>query len=259
MTALVFSKRCLQHICHLRLCGVTILLTTTTIAISQDVIPWQDAANYYGQIKTVGGTIVETKNTGKVCFLNFSPNWRTDFTAVIFASDFSKFPPNPEAYYRGKKVRVTGNIQEYRGKPEIILKSQSQIVVVGNEKPQGSALAPQVEAVSAYAARQPAASASANSQAFYVTKTGTKYHRAGCSSLSKSMIPMPLTEAAARYGPCSRCRPPTLGSAGGSTGAVSSETPTGSDDGRCQAITQKGTQCSRRASAGSRYCWQHGR
>jgi len=28
--------------------------------------------------------------------------------------------------------------------------------------------------------------------------------------------------------------------------------------GRCQATTRKGTQCTRQAKAGSRYCWQHG-
>jgi hypothetical protein len=28
--------------------------------------------------------------------------------------------------------------------------------------------------------------------------------------------------------------------------------------GQCQAITKKGTQCKRQASAGSVYCWQHG-
>jgi len=111
MTALVFNMRCLPRICHLLLCVATVLLICTTVAVSQHAIPWQDAANYYGQVKTVEGTIVETKNTGKVCFLNFSPNWRTDFTAVIFASDFGKFPPNPDNYYRGKKVRVTGSIQ----------------------------------------------------------------------------------------------------------------------------------------------------
>lgn len=45
----------------------------------------------------------------------------------------------------------------------------------------------------------------------YVTRTGAKYHRAGCSSLSKSAIPMSLRAAvAAGYGPCQRCRPPVL-------------------------------------------------
>ena len=27
---------------------------------------------------------------------------------------------------------------------------------------------------------------------------------------------------------------------------------------QCQATTKKGKQCKRKASAGSRYCWQHG-
>lgn len=41
----------------------------------------------------------------------------------------------------------------------------------------------------------------------YVTRTGAKYHRSGCSYL-KSSIPVKLGEAKQRYGPCSRCRPP---------------------------------------------------
>ena len=42
----------------------------------------------------------------------------------------------------------------------------------------------------------------------YVTATGEKYHRAGCSSLSKSKIAMSLSEAGASgYTPCKRCRP----------------------------------------------------
>lgn len=43
----------------------------------------------------------------------------------------------------------------------------------------------------------------------YITKTGQKYHRASCSYLRKSSIPIDLREAKARYSPCSKCRPPT--------------------------------------------------
>jgi len=42
----------------------------------------------------------------------------------------------------------------------------------------------------------------------YVTKTGSKYHRAGCRYLRKSMIPMSLSAAKLRYSPCSVCNPP---------------------------------------------------
>lgn len=43
----------------------------------------------------------------------------------------------------------------------------------------------------------------------YITRTGKKYHRAGCRYLSKSMIPISIKEAKRRgYGPCSACNPP---------------------------------------------------
>ena len=42
----------------------------------------------------------------------------------------------------------------------------------------------------------------------YVTRTGTKYHRDGCKSLSRTKIPISLAEAKQRYGPCGRCNPP---------------------------------------------------
>jgi len=42
----------------------------------------------------------------------------------------------------------------------------------------------------------------------YVTKTGAKYHRDGCRYLSKSRIPISLSDAKNGYGPCSVCNPP---------------------------------------------------
>jgi len=44
--------------------------------------------------------------------------------------------------------------------------------------------------------------------AVYRTRTGKKYHRAGCRYLSKSCIPISLEDAARTLGPCSVCRPP---------------------------------------------------
>ena len=42
----------------------------------------------------------------------------------------------------------------------------------------------------------------------YRTRTGSKYHRATCSSLRSSSFPLSLAEAQdAGLGPCSRCKP----------------------------------------------------
>lgn len=42
----------------------------------------------------------------------------------------------------------------------------------------------------------------------YITRTGAKYHSAGCRYLSRSMIPISLDDARRGYDPCSVCRPP---------------------------------------------------
>ncbi len=48
-----------------------------------------------------------------------------------------------------------------------------------------------------------------NNVIVYITNTGSKYHVDGCQYLSKSKIPIKLSEAKARgYTPCSKCHPP---------------------------------------------------
>lgn len=54
---------------------------------------------------------------------------------------------------------------------------------------------------------QASASASATDPTVYITRTGTKYHRAGCRHL-KSSIEKKLSEVHGVYGPCSVCNPP---------------------------------------------------
>ncbi len=46
-----------------------------------------------------------------------------------------------------------------------------------------------------------------NDDIVYITKTGTKYHRAGCRYLSSSSIPIARSEAIKKYGACSVCNP----------------------------------------------------
>jgi len=87
--------------------------------------------------------------------------------------------------------------------------------VLANEKRQAAAIATNAKAVASLASAQAAATGVAKDNGdttVYVTRTGAEYHRAGCSSLSRSSIPITLRDAVARgYGPCSRCKPPTLG------------------------------------------------
>lgn len=93
------------------------------------VICWKDADKYYGQYVIVEGTIVNTYNSGEVCFLNFHSDWKQYLTAIIFASDFPAFPEQPEVYYLGKNVLIIGIVKD-KGKPEIVVKTPDQIKIV---------------------------------------------------------------------------------------------------------------------------------
>jgi micrococcal nuclease len=94
------------------------------------VIDWVNADQYYNQYVIIEGIIINTYNSGIVCFLNFHKDYQY-CTAVIFACDFSGFPYPPDTYYLGKKVHIIGIIKEYRGSPEIIIKTPDQIKVLG--------------------------------------------------------------------------------------------------------------------------------
>jgi len=109
-----------------------------SIADANTIIRWDEAHKYYGQTVTVKGKIVGTYNSGKACFLNFHPDYRKYFTAVIFKSAFSRFPTNPEDFYYGKEVQVTGKIKQYKGKPEIILNDPAQIKVIAGSASRSS-------------------------------------------------------------------------------------------------------------------------
>jgi DNA/RNA endonuclease YhcR with UshA esterase domain len=93
----------------------------------EDIISWQDAAQYYGQMVTVEGTVVRTYNSGRAVFLNFHQDYASHFKAVIFPDDWPKFSEPPEELFKGQLVRVTGVVQEYEGAPEIIIGEPSQI------------------------------------------------------------------------------------------------------------------------------------
>ena len=71
------------------------------------------------------------------------------------------------------------------------------------------AAAPEKEPAQEFVEESQPAANSNSGITVYITRTGEKYHLDGCSSLSKSKIPVSLEEAKARgYEPCKRCNPP---------------------------------------------------
>ncbi|HAW49660.1 TPA: hypothetical protein DCX16_01725 [bacterium] len=87
------------------------------------------AKNYLGKEVIVEGKVVDTHRSKKdVIFLNFEKPYPNQcFTAVIFSQNQHRFVSLPEKYYLYKTVRIKGKIEEYKGKPQIILEDSTQI------------------------------------------------------------------------------------------------------------------------------------
>lgn len=94
-----------------------------------EVIKVEEIKNQLGKEKIVEGKVASVnKGSNPALYINFcQPYPNQCFAAVILSGDWQKFPSNAGALYDQKTVRVKGTIQEYKGKPEIILRDPSQI------------------------------------------------------------------------------------------------------------------------------------
>jgi hypothetical protein len=87
----------------------------------------REAAKHLGETATITGTVDGVHQSGKGnIFLNMGGKYPNQaFTAFIPSSSAAQFP-NPQQY-ESRTVAVSGKITLYKGKPEIIVNSPSQI------------------------------------------------------------------------------------------------------------------------------------
>ncbi len=104
------------------------MVVISSLTFSQDTVSSKEAKNFIGEEKIVTGKVasVFTSNKGTV-LINFDevyPN--ATFVAVIKTlsdTDYSNIK-------KGVILTLSGKIEEYNGKPQIIIKEQSQIIKV---------------------------------------------------------------------------------------------------------------------------------
>ncbi|UCG15235.1 MAG: endonuclease/exonuclease/phosphatase family protein [Phycisphaerales bacterium] len=94
------------------------------------VISYDQAADYIDRICYVHGRVVNTRNIGSRCFLNFHADFKNHFTVVINQRDFDKFPEPPEVKYLNQNVKVFGRVVEFNGKPEIVVSDPNRITIL---------------------------------------------------------------------------------------------------------------------------------
>jgi hypothetical protein len=104
-----------------------IALFLTTFANAETIAP-REAAQNIGSYETVEGVVSQvSKSRGGTTFINFGGRFPNHvFYAVIFKKYAYKFESLDGLV--GKSVAISGTIDLYKGKPQIILFSPDQIV-----------------------------------------------------------------------------------------------------------------------------------
>jgi hypothetical protein len=90
-----------------------------------------DAIHFVGQVATVCGRVASAKyaadSKGQPTFLNLDKPYPNHvFTAVIWGKDRGAFSDAPESL-AGRHICVSGTVQLYRGKAEILVSGPNQI------------------------------------------------------------------------------------------------------------------------------------
>ena len=89
----------------------------------------ENAAQHVGELVTIRAVVADVHTTGKGdTFINFGAAYpKHTFSAVIFRSVATRFPVL--SLLKKKTVAVTGTVELYRNKPQIVLTRASQLKV----------------------------------------------------------------------------------------------------------------------------------
>lgn len=105
-------------------------------------IEWKEAGDYIGKTCIVAGAVHATRDIGSRTFINFDADVRNTFTIVIERANYGKFPQPPEQMYRGKRLRVVGEVIKWQNKAEIIATGPEQIEILDDLGAAGGEPAP---------------------------------------------------------------------------------------------------------------------
>lgn len=107
---------------------VLVALFVVTSAIADTISP-QEASQHIGEYSTVIGVVRQVSYSRKgTTFINFGSRFPNQvFYAVIFKRNAGRFSNTHTL--EGRTVAITGTIDLYKGKPQIILRSGDQIEI----------------------------------------------------------------------------------------------------------------------------------
>lgn len=106
-------------------------LSVLGTAQTATVIPDTEAAQHVGQRATVEGTVAQVFTTNKGnTFIDFGGDYpHQTFTGYVAAGSGLAGGGSSLAGLEGKRIKITGTIDLYKGKPEIKITSKDQLVL----------------------------------------------------------------------------------------------------------------------------------
>lgn len=113
--------------------ATTLLLCWCRPVIARESISASQAAKHVGETTTVCGMVASAKyvpgSKGQPTFLNLDePYPDQPFTVVVWGDDRGRFSSPPEVAFDGKRICVTGLIETYKQKPQIVVRDPKQVV-----------------------------------------------------------------------------------------------------------------------------------
>ncbi|HHW94561.1 MAG TPA: hypothetical protein GX736_01330 [Mogibacterium sp.] len=112
--------------------SIFILSVFLFCSCGKEVVSWKDASLHDGSTVTVTGYVAGVANTGQAMFINIGNDYpNTDrFTVLVWSENFDNFPIDFLDEINGEKVAVTGEVEMYRGVPEIIISDPKSIDII---------------------------------------------------------------------------------------------------------------------------------
>ncbi len=96
-------------------------------SLEPPLVPWTEAAGHVGERIAVEGEVARVVVRPKVAFLNFDRDWKGKLSVVLFPNLWPHYGDSLEEAFLGRRIRVVGEVVEYRGAPEIVVRSRWQI------------------------------------------------------------------------------------------------------------------------------------
>ena len=114
-----------------RYLAVMMLLFTSNSLFAQTKIPVDSVSNYIGKSVIVCSQVFGIKATEKVVLINLGAAYpASPLTIAILAKNFANFTTPPEEFYKNKKLCVTGMLELFKGKAEIVVSKPEEIGVL---------------------------------------------------------------------------------------------------------------------------------